>query len=113
FNGANEQLPTWTVGRVFRESGGVHVPQRSGIVPFLHQGVVLDYKWLTERQFLDAVAVGVITPGPVVITAAFVGYLVGGLLGSAVAALAVFLPVYVFVLVVGRYIVKYRERPSL
>lgn len=74
-------------------------------MPFLHQGVVLQHHWLTETQFLDAVAVGIITPGPVVITAAFVGYIVGGFWGSLVAALGVFLPVYFFVLFIGRYIV--------
>lgn len=83
------------------------------IVPFLHQGVVLDHHWLNERQFLDAVAVGIITPGPVVITAAFVGYLVGGFWGSLISAAAVFLPVYLFVLFIGRFILKYREHPVL
>jgi chromate transporter len=83
------------------------------IVPFLHQGVVLDHHWLNERQFLDAVAVGIITPGPVVITAAFVGYLVAGFWGSLVSAAAVFLPVYLFVLFIGRFIIKYREHPVL
>lgn len=83
------------------------------IVPFLHQGVVLDHHWLNERQFLDAVAVGIITPGPVVITAAFVGYLVAGIWGSLISAAAVFLPVYLFVLFIGRFILKYREHPVL
>lgn len=64
------------------------------IVPFLHGGVVLQHQWLTERQFLDAVAVALITPGPVVITVAFIGYLVAGVLGATVAAAAVFTPVY-------------------
>ena len=64
------------------------------IVPFLHGGVVQQHQWLTERQFLDAVAVALITPGPVVITVAFIGYLVAGLLGATVAAVAVFAPVY-------------------
>jgi chromate transporter len=67
------------------------------IVPFLHQGVVQQFHWLTERQFLDAVAVSMITPGPVVITVAFIGYLVAGLAGSLVAALGMFLPTYLVV----------------
>lgn len=83
------------------------------IVPFLHQGVVLKHHWLNERQFLDAVAVGVITPGPVVITAAFVGYLVAGFWGSLVSAVSVFLPVYLMVLLLGGYIIRNRERPAL
>src|SRR5437870_5649734 len=74
------------LGAFFVKAGAFTFGSGLAIVPFLHQGVVLDYRWLTERQFLDAVAIGVVTPGPVVITAAFVGYLVGGLLGSAVAA---------------------------
>jgi chromate transporter len=65
------------------------------IVPFLHAGVVVQHGWLTERQFLDAVAVALITPGPVVITVAFIGYLIAGLTGAAAAAIGVFAPVYV------------------
>jgi chromate transporter len=69
------------------------------IVPFLHGGVVVDNQWLSERQFLDAVAVAMITPGPVVITVAFIGYLVGGPIGAIVAAIGVFVPCFVVVLV--------------
>ena len=69
------------------------------IVPFLHGGVVKEMHWLSEQQFLDAVAVAMITPGPVVITVAFIGYLVAGLAGATVAALGVFLPCYLFVVV--------------
>ena len=64
------------------------------IVPFLYGGVVQQFHWLTERQFIDAVAVSMITPGPVVITVAFIGYLVAGLAGATLAAIGVFLPVY-------------------
>jgi len=71
------------------------------IVPFLHGGVVLHYHWLTERQFLDAVAVSMITPGPVVITVAFIGYLVAGPLGAIAAAAGVFLPTYLVVVAVA------------
>ena len=67
------------------------------IVPFLHGGVVEQFGWLTERQFLDAVAVAMITPGPVVITVAFIGYLVAGPLGGSLAALGMFLPTYLTV----------------
>jgi len=72
-------------------------------VPFLYGGVVDRFHWLTDRQFLDAVAVAMITPGPVVITTAFIGYLVAGPLGGAVAALGVFLPCYLFVIVPAPY----------
>jgi chromate transporter len=73
------------------------------IVPFLHAGVVNDYHWLDERQFLDAVAVAMITPGPVVITVAFIGYLVAGPAGSFMAGLGVFLPTYLFVVIPAPY----------
>jgi chromate transporter len=66
---------------------------RLAIVPFLHGGVVNQYHWLSERQFLDAVAVAMITPGPVVITVAFIGYLVACPLGALAAVIGVFLPV--------------------
>jgi len=71
------------------------------IVPFLHGGIVQEHHWLTEEQFLDAVAVAMITPGPVVITAGFIGYLVAGFPGACAAALGVFLPVYLFVVLLG------------
>jgi chromate transporter len=68
------------------------------IVPFLHGGVVVKNTWLTERQFMDAVAVAMITPGPVVITVAFIGYLVAGPLGATLAAIGVFLPCFLIVI---------------
>jgi chromate transporter len=71
------------------------------VVPFLHGGVVRQYGWLTERQFLDAVAVSMITPGPVVITVAFIGYLVAGVAGGLVAAVGIFLPTYLAVVLVA------------
>src|SRR6266404_1842894 len=73
------------------------------IVPFLYGGVVKDYHWLNERQFLDAVAVAMITPGPVVITVGFIGYLIAGLAGGLSAALGVFLPCYLFVIIPAPY----------
>ncbi len=83
------------------------------IVPFLHGGVVLEHHWLTERQFLDAVAVAMITPGPVVITVAFIGYLVGGMGGAAAAAIGVFLPVYAVVVLVAPYYKRFAKNPQL
>jgi chromate transporter len=71
------------------------------IVPFLYGGVVQQFHWLTERQFIDAVAVSMVTPGPVVITVAFIGYLVAGLAGATLAAIGVFLPVYLVVVLVA------------
>lgn len=83
------------------------------IVPFLHGGVVLDHRWLTEQQFRDAVAVALITPGPVVITTAFIGFLVGGLAGGLVAALGTFLPCYFFTVVPAPLFRRYGQRPVL
>ncbi len=83
------------------------------IVPFLHGGVVLERHWLTEQQFLDAVAVALITPGPVVITTGFIGYLVAGLPGACVAAGATFLPCFLFTVVPAPYFHRYGKRPGL
>jgi chromate transporter len=83
------------------------------IVPFLHQTVVQQEGWLTERQFLDAVAVAIITPGPVVITVAFIGYLVAGLSGATVAALGMFLPTYLLTVVPLPWFRRYRDQPQL
>jgi len=76
------------------------------IVPFLYGGVVEQHHWLTDRQFLDAVAVAMITPGPVVITAGFIGYLVAGPWGAMAAAAGVFIPVYLVVLFVSPFFGK-------
>jgi chromate transporter len=78
----------------FTKAGSVVFGSGLAIIPFLYGGVVREYAWLTEHQFLDAVAVGMITPGPVVITVAFIGYVVEGPLGAVAAAIGVFLPVY-------------------
>lgn len=83
------------------------------IVPFLHGGVVLQNHWLTEKQFIDAVAVAMITPGPVVITVAFIGFLVAGFWGAVAAGLGVFLPVYLFVVFLAPVFEKYAKHPSL
>jgi chromate transporter len=83
------------------------------IVPFLYQGVVVDYHWLNDRQFLDAVAMGIITPGPVVITATFIGYLVGGVPGAVLASFAVFFPVWVFNVVIGRLFLAHRQNAQV
>jgi len=83
------------------------------IVPFLHGGVVLEHHWLTERQFLDAAAVAMITPGPVVITVAFIGFLVAGMSGAIAAGLGVFLPVYVVVVLLGPYYKRFAKNTSL
>ena len=79
------------------------------IVPFLHGGVVQEHRWLTERQFLDAVAVALITPGPVVITVAFIGYLVAGLAGATASAAGVFAPVYVITIALAPHYDRFKR----
>jgi chromate transporter len=93
----------WDLCIYFAEAGAFVFGSGLAIVPFLHGGVVEHYGWLTERQFLDAVAVAMITPGPVVITVAFIGFLVAGPLGASAAALGVFLPCYLFVVIPAPY----------
>jgi putative chromate ion transporter len=89
--------PVMTVFFFFLKAGAFVFGSGLAIVPFLYGGVVNGFHWLTERQFLDAVAVAMITPGPVVITSGFIGYLVAGPLGAFAATLAVFLPPYLLV----------------
>lgn len=93
----NYESTTLTKIAVFFAKAGTFVfGSGLAIVPFLHSGVVVENRWLTEQQFLDSVAVAMITPGPVVITVGFIGYLINGFLGAFVAALATFLPCYIF-----------------
>jgi chromate transporter len=83
------------------------------IVPFLHGGVVNEYHWLTEDQFVDAVAVAMITPGPVVITVGFIGYLVAGFPGATVASVATFLPCYLFTILPAPYFTRIAKNASI
>ena len=83
------------------------------IVPFLEQGLVQQYGWLDERQFLIAVAIGMISPGPVVITATFVGYLVAGFWGSVVSTVGIFLPSFLLVLIVAPLLARHRENVNV
>jgi chromate transporter len=83
------------------------------IVPFLHSGVVVENHWLNEQQFIDAVAVAMITPGPVVITVGFIGYLVAGFPGAIAAALATFFPCYLFTIALAPYFKKISKNASV
>jgi chromate transporter len=87
----------------FLKAGAFVFGSGLAIVPFLHSGIVLENHWLTETQFIDAVAVAMITPGPVVITVGFIGYLIGGFAGASVASLATFLPCYLFTVIPAPY----------
>jgi chromate transporter len=92
-----------SIGWFFTRAGAFVFGSGLAIVPFLYRGVVHDYAWLNEQQFLDAVAVAMITPGPVVITVGFIGYLARGPLGAVVAGLGTFLPCWLFVVLPAPY----------
>jgi chromate transporter len=97
----------------FTKAGAFVFGSGLAIVPFLNQGVVYQFGWLNEHQFLDAVAVAMITPGPVVITVAFIGYLVTGVAGATLAAIGIFLPVYVFTIVPAPWFQRHRDNAQL
>ncbi len=97
----------------FTKAGAFVFGSGLAIVPFLRQGVVQQFGWLNEHQFLDAVAVAMITPGPVVITVAFIGFLVAGLAGSILASIGIFLPVYLFTIIPAPWFKRHRDNPQL
>jgi chromate transporter len=97
----------------FTKAGAFVFGSGLAIVPFLHGGVVNEFHWLTEHQFLDAIAVAMITPGPVVITVGFIGYLVAGFPGASVAAMATFLPCYLLTVIPAPYFKKYAKNASI
>ncbi len=94
------------IGLFFTKAGAFVFGSGLAIVPFLHAGVVVENKWLTEQQFVDAIAVAMITPGPVVITVGFIGYLVAGFPGALVAAFATFIPCYLITIFTAPYFKK-------
>jgi chromate transporter len=97
----------------FAKAGAFVFGSGLAIVPFLYGGVVQQHRWLTDQQFLDAVAVAMLTPGPVVITVAFIGYLVAGFAGAGAAAVGVFLPVYLFVVIPYPWFDRISENPQV
>ncbi|MDX2305076.1 MAG: chromate transporter [Microscillaceae bacterium] len=115
-------IPFWTVKNpdnllkialYFGKAGSFVFGSGLAIVPFLYAGVVKEYAWLNEQQFLDAVAVAMITPGPVVITVGFIGFLVEGFWGATVAALATFLPCYLLTIIPAPYFKKHGKNPAI
>src|SRR5687768_3664891 len=97
----------------FTKAGAFVFGSGLAIVPFLYGGVVKEYQWLNEQQFVDAVAVAMITPGPVVITVGFIGYLVAGFWGAVVASMATFIPCYLFTVIPAPYFKKYGKHPAI
>jgi chromate transporter len=101
------------IGAFFAEAGAFVFGSGLAIVPYLYGGVVTQHHWLTERQFVDAVAVAMITPGPVVITVGFIGYLIAGLTGATVASLGTFLPCYLLTIIPAPYFRRHGKRPGI
>jgi chromate transporter len=103
----------WELFSYFAKAGLFVFGSGLAVVPFLYGGAVQGHHWLTEQQFVDAVAVAMITPGPVVITVAFIGYLVAGMKGATVAALGMFLPVYLIVIALAPSFKRWAKNPQL
>ena len=101
------------IGLFFAKAGAFVFGSGLAIVPFLYGGVVTEHHWLNDKQFVDAVAVAMITPGPVVITVGFIGYLVAGFTGACAAALGTFLPCYLFTVLPAPYFKKYGKLPAV
>ena len=103
----------WQIFLYFTKAGAFVFGSGLAIVPFLYGGVVKEFGWLNEQQFMDSVAVAMITPGPVVITVGFIGYLVSGFPGACVAAFATFFPCYLFTVIPAPYFRKYGKHPGI
>ena len=103
----------WDILLFFTKAGAFVFGSGLAIVPFLYEGVVRHFGWLSEQQFLDAVAVAMITPGPVVITVAFIGFLVAGFPGATLAAVGIFLPVWVLTVIPAPWFVRHRNNAQL
>jgi chromate transporter len=110
---ASDTEKLWQIFLFFTKAGAFVFGSGLAIVPFLYGGVVKEYGWLNDQEFLDSVAVAMITPGPVVITVGFIGFLVAGFSGATVAAVATFLPCYLLTIIPAPYFKKYGKRPGL
>lgn len=103
----------WQIFWFFSKAGSFVFGSGLAIIPFLYGGVVKEFQWLNAQQFLDAVAVAMITPGPVVITTGFIGFLVAGFPGACVAAIAMFIPCYLLTIIPAPYFKKHGKKPGI
>ena len=101
------------IGLFFAKAGAFVFGSGLAIVPFLYGGIVTEHHWLNDKQFVDAVAVAMISPGPVVITTGFIGYLIAGIQGASIAAIATFLPCYLITIVAAPHFKKWGKNPSV
>jgi chromate transporter len=113
FLGAVDASLLTQIAIFFGKAGAFVFGSGLAIVPFLYGGIVTEHHWLDDKQFVDAVAVAMITPGPVVITVGFIGYLIAGLPGATVAALSTFIPCYLFTIIPAPYFKKYGRLPGV
>jgi chromate transporter len=102
-----------SIALLFFKAGAFTFGSGLAVAPFLHQNAVIDHAWITEQQFTDTVAVGMITPGPVVIMSTFAGYLMSGFWGAVIASICVFLPVYLAVIFAGPWLLKHYKHPRI
>ena len=110
---SSQEVPLWKLSLFFLKVGSVLYGSGYVLVAFLEGDLVQSYQWLTQQQLLDAVAIGQVTPGPVLTTATFIGVLLGGAPGGALATLAIFLPSFVFVVLLNPIIPKLRQSPVM
>jgi chromate transporter len=103
----------WQLLVFFLKAGSLTFGSGLVIVPFLEKGLVQEYGWLNPREFLVAVAIGMMSPGPVVITATFVGFLVAGFWGSLISTIGIFLPSFILILVVAPILIRHRANPNV